>query len=102
MIKTGSSYSVVLRVEIPNRPGMLGKVMSVIGRAGGNVGAIDIVGFNNGCIIRDIVANAADLDMAKLITAAVRRIKEIKVLNVADRTLLVHQGGRLRWRARFR
>jgi malate dehydrogenase (oxaloacetate-decarboxylating) len=95
MIDTGSSYSVVLRVEIPNRPGMLAKVMSVIGRAGGNVGAIDIVGFNNGSIIRDIVANAADLDVAKLITAAVRRIKEITVLNVADRTLLVHQGGKI-------
>jgi malate dehydrogenase (oxaloacetate-decarboxylating) len=95
MITTGSSYSVVLRVEIPNRPGMLGKVMSVIGRAGGNVGAVDIVGFNNGHIIRDIVANAADLDMAKLITAAVRRIKEIRVHNVADRTLLIHQGGKI-------
>jgi malate dehydrogenase (oxaloacetate-decarboxylating) len=95
MIETGSVYSVVLRIEIPNRPGMLAKVMSVIGRAGGNVGAIDIVGFNNGCIIRDIVASAADLDMAKLITAAVRRIKEITVLNVADRTLLIHQGGKI-------
>jgi malate dehydrogenase (oxaloacetate-decarboxylating) len=95
MIKTNPSYSVVLRVEIPNRPGMLGKVMSVIGRAGGDVGAVDIVGFNEGCIIRDIEAGAADLDMAKLITAAVRRIKDIKVLNVADRTLLIHQGGKI-------
>ncbi len=95
MIKTSPGYSVVLRVEIPKRPGMLGKVLSAIGRAGGNMGAVDIVGFNNGCIIRDIEAGAADLDMAKLITAAVRRIKEIKVLNVADRTLLIHQGGKI-------
>jgi malate dehydrogenase (oxaloacetate-decarboxylating) len=101
MITTGSSYSVVLRLEIPNRPGMLAKVMSAIGRAGGDVGAIDIVGFNNGCIIRDVVANAADLDMAKLITAAVRRIKEIKVLNVADRTLLMHQGGKVETASRI-
>jgi len=95
MIKTSSGYSVVLRVELPKRPGMLGKVLSVIGRAGGSMGAIDIVGFNNGRIIRDIEAGAADLDTAKLITAAVRRIKEIKVLNVADRTLLIHQGGKI-------
>jgi malate dehydrogenase (oxaloacetate-decarboxylating) len=74
---------------------MLGKVLSVIGRAGGSIGAIDIVGFKNGYIIRDIEAGAADLDTAKLITAAVRRIKEIKVLNVADRTLLIHQGGKI-------
>jgi malate dehydrogenase (oxaloacetate-decarboxylating) len=95
MIKTSSGYSVVLRVELPKRPGMLGKVLTAIGRAGGNMGAVDIVGFNNGCIIRDIEAGAADLDMAKLITAAVRRIKEIKVLNVADRTFLIHQGGKI-------
>ena len=95
MIQASLGYSVVLRVEIPKRPGMLGKVLSVIGRAGGSMGAIDIVGFNNGCIIRDIEFGAADLDMAKLITAAVRRIKEIKVLNVADRTLLIHQGGKI-------
>lgn len=93
MIKTHPSYSVVLRIKIPNRPGMLGKIMSVIGRAGGDVGAVDIVAFDNGCIIRDIEASASDLDSAKLIAAAVRRIKDIKVLNVADRTLLRHQGG---------
>lgn len=95
MIKESSGYSVVLRIELPKRPGMLGKVLSVIGRAGGGMGAIDIVGFKSGSIIRDIEASAADLDTAKLITAAVRRIKEIKVLNVADRTLLIHQGGKV-------
>ncbi len=95
MIKMNSSYSVVLRIEIPNRPGMLGKVASVIGRAGGNVGAVDIVGFNKGSIIRDIEASGADLDTAKLIVAAVGRIREIRVLNVADRTLLLHQGGKI-------
>ena len=100
MIKTSSGYSVVLRVELPKRPGMLGKVLTAIGRAGGNMGAIDIVGFHDGCIIRDIEAGAADLDTAKLMTAAVRRIKEIKVLNVADRTILVHQGGKIELRSK--
>jgi malate dehydrogenase (oxaloacetate-decarboxylating) len=97
MIKMSPSYSVVLRIEIPNRPGMLAKIMSVIGKAGGDVGAVDIVGFENGCIIRDIEAGAANLDMAKLITAAVRRIKDIKVLNVADRTSSIIRGARSRW-----
>lgn len=95
MIKMNPSYSVVLRVKIPNRPGMLAKVLAVIGKAGGDVGAIDIVGFESGYIIRDIEASAPDLDDAKLITAAVGRIEEIRVLNVADRTLLLHQGGKL-------
>ncbi len=100
MLKTNSGYGVVLRVELPKRPGMLGKVLSVIGRAGGSMGAIDIVGFKGGCVIRDIEASVADLDTAKLIVAAVRRIKDITVLNVADRTLLIHQGGKIGLKSR--
>ena len=93
MKTTSSSYTVVLRIKIPNRPGMLGKIMSVIGRAGGDVGAVEIMGFEEGFIIRDIEASTPDLETAKLIIAAVRRIKEIRVLNAADRTILLHQGG---------
>ena len=53
MIKTNPSYSVVLRIKIPIRVGMLGKIMSVIGRAGGDVGAVDIVGFDDFTVYRD-------------------------------------------------
>lgn len=95
MNRGATGYSVVLRLVIPKQAGALGKVISVINRAGGVVGAFDVVGFESGGIIRDIEAYAADLDMAKLITAAVRRVKEIKILNVADRTLLLHQGGKI-------
>ena len=89
------SYSVVLRVETSQPAGNARKGAVRHRQGRGRWGPIDIVGFNNGCIIRDIEASAADLDTAKLITAAVRRIKEIKVLNVADRTLLIHQGGKI-------
>jgi hypothetical protein len=46
MIKTPSAiYSVLIRLEILLKPGMLGKVTSAIVSAGGDIGAIDIVGF---------------------------------------------------------
>ena len=46
MIKTPrASYSIILRLEILSKPGMLGKVTSAIGKAGGDIGAIDIFGF---------------------------------------------------------
>src|SRR5438876_157357 len=34
-----ASYSVTVRLEIENKPGMLGKVTSAIGKAGGDIGA---------------------------------------------------------------
>ena len=42
MIKTPSaSYSIIIRLEIVSKPGMLGKVTSTIGKAGGDIGAIE-------------------------------------------------------------
>ncbi len=38
-----AQYSLTLRVEIDHLPGMLGKVASAIGEAGGTIGAVDLV-----------------------------------------------------------
>jgi malate dehydrogenase (oxaloacetate-decarboxylating) len=38
-----AQYSLTLRVEIEHRPGMLGRVASAIGEAGGTIGAVDLV-----------------------------------------------------------
>jgi len=55
MIKTPSaSYSILIRVELLTRPGMLGKVTSAIVSAAGDIGAIDIVGFGKGTIVKDM------------------------------------------------
>lgn len=84
MLKTTSpSYSISLRIEIPNRPGMLGKVVSAVGKAGGNIGAVDIAGFRGDYIIRDIVANARDTDMLENILNAVKNIQSIRILRFA-------------------
>jgi len=43
MITPSASYSVTIRLQIRNRPGMLGRVASAIGGAGGDIGAVDLV-----------------------------------------------------------
>lgn len=96
MIKTPSpSYSILIRLEIPTKPGTLGKVTSAIGQAGGDIGAIDIIGFLKEKIIRDIVASVANVEMGQKVVDEVKKIKGVKVLNVADRTFMVHQGGKI-------
>ena len=96
MIKTPSaSYSILMRVEILTRPGMLGKVTSAIGKGGGDIGSIDIVGFGKNTTIRDITVNVADVPMGEKVVDQVKRIKGIKVLNVTDRTFRVHQRGKI-------
>lgn len=96
MIRTTSaSYSIIMRLEIINKPGMLGKVISAIGKTGGNMGSVDIAGFRNGSIIRDVVVNASDQEMLQKILNVVKQIGGIKLLNVADRTFLAHAGGKM-------
>ena len=43
MQSPSASYSLTVRLEITNRPGMLGRVTSAIGKSGGDIGAIDLV-----------------------------------------------------------
>ena len=49
-----ASFSIILRVKLDTHPGMLGEITSAIGRAGGQIGAIDIVETGSGYLIRDI------------------------------------------------
>src|ERR1700739_3316561 len=50
-----AQYSLTLRIEIDHRPGMLGKVASAIGDAGGTIGAVDLVEVEGEHTIRDIL-----------------------------------------------
>ena len=93
--KTSASYSITMRVEIQNRIGMLGRVMSAIGKAGGDVGAVDIAGFGKDTVIRDITVSARDEGHEKQIAVAVGKLPGVKVINVSDRTFLMHLGGKI-------
>jgi len=96
MIKTPSpGYSIIIRLEIVSKPGMLGKVTSAIGRAGGDIGAVDIIGFKKNITIRDIIVSVVDVPMGQRVVEQVRQIKGVNVVSVTDRTFMVHQGGKI-------
>src|SRR6267143_2594378 len=90
-----ASYSLTMRVQIANKPGMLGKVTSAIGEAGGDIGAIDLVEAGSQFITRDISCNASDEGHGQRITAAVKARSDVTVKNVSDRTFLMHLGGKI-------
>lgn len=95
ILRPSSSYSLTLRIEYPNQVGMLGRVTSVIGEAGGDIGAVDIVQTTRGSITRDLTFSAADHEHAQKIVMAVRAIEGIDVVHVSDRTFLLHLGGKI-------
>lgn len=90
-----ASYSLTLRVKIHNRPGKLGAITTAIGKAGGDIEGIDIVSVGKDFLIRDITVNAASETHDQEILEAVGMIDGVEVINVSDRTFLMHLGGKI-------
>ncbi|TML31572.1 MAG: NAD-dependent malic enzyme [Actinobacteria bacterium] len=93
-----AQYSVTLRVEIVDRPGMLGRVASAIGEAGGTIGAVDLIAIEDDRAVRDITVAGGDQEHWRTITAAVDAIDGVRVIDTTDRTLLLHVGGKIEMR----
>src|SRR5579862_2433084 len=90
-----AQYSLTLRVEIDHRPGMLGKVASAIGDAGGTIGAVDLVQVDGAHTIRDITVDTSDSSEWPRLTDAVNAVPGARVLDTIDRTFLLHVGGKI-------
>jgi hypothetical protein len=58
-LTTSAQFSLVLRVRIDHRPGMLGRVATAIGHAGGTIGSIDLVAIDDRHTLRDMRMAAA-------------------------------------------
>jgi len=90
-----ASYSLTLRVKIHNRPGKLGELTTAIGKAGGDIDAIDIVSIGKDFLIRDITVNASSEQHDQEIVEAIRQIDGVEVVHTSDRTFLMHLGGKI-------
>jgi malate dehydrogenase (oxaloacetate-decarboxylating) len=94
-ITPSASYSLTLRAAIKNRPGMLGRLTSAIGEAGGDIRAVDLVELVKDIIVRDFTINARDEEHGHAIVAAIRKVDGVRIVNVSDRTFLMHLGGKI-------
>ncbi len=89
------SYSITVRLEIRNVPGMLGQVTTAIGKAGGDIGAVDLVGFAKNTIIRDITVKARDEEHSQQLITTLKKLRGVSVVSISDRVFLYHLGGKI-------
>jgi malate dehydrogenase (oxaloacetate-decarboxylating) len=89
------SYSLTIRVKLSSRAGTLGEVTTAIGKAGGDIGAIDIVSVGRDYIVRDITVNTVSSEHEDKIVNALKDVDGIEVLQTSDRTFLMHLGGKI-------
>jgi malate dehydrogenase (oxaloacetate-decarboxylating) len=90
-----ASYSLTIRVELPSVAGSFAKVAAAIGEADGDLGAIDLVRVTRESRVRDVTVSAADSDHGQRIVDAVRSVPGVSIVNVSDRTFLMHLGGKI-------
>src|SRR5881409_1066528 len=87
-VAPSASYSLTVRLAIQNRPGMLGRV------------AVDLVESGRDRIIRDITINARDSVHGTQIVNRLKQTAGVRVVNISDRTFLMHLGGKIEVRSK--
>jgi malate dehydrogenase (oxaloacetate-decarboxylating) len=92
---TSASNSIILRLKIENLPGLFARALTAIGEAGGNIGAIDIVRYENGYVVRDVTVDTSGSEQAAALVARMNEIEGIEVLHSSDRVFVMHLGGKI-------
>ena len=96
-----ASNSIIVRLKIDNKIGMLANVTQTISEMHGIVGAIDLVQPEDGVLVRDISIYTNDQEHSDKIIAAIKNLPGVKFINFSDRTFLVHLGGKIGIRNRI-
>ncbi|TVY07104.1 NAD-dependent malic enzyme [Paenibacillus cremeus] len=86
--------SVILRLELNHEQVTFGDVAGVIAQAGGDITSIDVIRPGKASSVRDITVDVTEAAEARVIEALKQR-EGIKLVNVSDRTFLVHLGGKI-------
>eukprot|EP01061_Rhynchopus_euleeides_P009889 TRINITY_DN1920_c0_g1_i1.p1 TRINITY_DN1920_c0_g1~~TRINITY_DN1920_c0_g1_i1.p1 ORF type:complete len:493 (+),score=203.75 TRINITY_DN1920_c0_g1_i1:182-1660(+) len=98
---TGASNSITVRLKLDHSPGTLSRVLSEVGGAGGNVGAIDIVRHGQGHLVRDITIDTRSVQHQHEILSKLHCVDGVKVQQWSDRTFLMHLGGKIQTGVKF-
>lgn len=89
------SFSLTMRIEVPNRPGMLAAVAQAVATVGGSIGHLDLIEQTRKMTLREITVDASSAEHAEKIVEIVKALPEIKVIEVSDRTFDLHRSGKI-------
>ncbi|MGK2938929.1 MAG: NAD-dependent malic enzyme [Solirubrobacteraceae bacterium] len=94
-LQPSASYSVTMRVHMPQEGAAFAAVARAVADAGAILGAIDLVRVESDEVVRDVTVACADTPHADAVVQAVRSVEGIRVDSVSDRTFLLHKGGKI-------
>ncbi len=94
-LNPNASFSFTVRIVFHNKHGELGQIATAIDKAGGSLNNISLVEEKQNTVTRDITIDASSEEHIQKIISAIKSLKKIRILNISDRTFLLHLGGKI-------
>ena len=89
-----------IRVRNEQSPGTLGRLLTAVSDAGGDVGEVRLIQEGSRSVIREITIYTSSYDDMELVLQAVRANPGTRLLEVRDEVLELHQKGKIAIRSR--
>jgi len=84
-----------IRCRNKNKPGVLGRLLTIIGQANGYVGEIETITYGNLYAIRDIDILCENEQTLQRVLQVIHDTPDVEVLEVRDEVLDIHRGGKI-------
>lgn len=94
-----SGNTIILRMEIDTKVPFV-QIANAIHETGGEIVAVDTVNRNKNMTVRDITVLVSNAENEAALIESVTKTPGIKIVNVSDRTFLMHLGGKLEVRSK--
>ena len=96
MPQVAISFTIVMRIEMPNTAGAFAQLANAVGDAGGVVAAVDMRSVTKATVVRDVTVNVSSDVIGNDVRRAVEAIDGVHVQSISDATFLAHIGGKIR------
>ena len=96
MPQVAISFTLIMRVEMPNEPGAFGMLANAIGDAGGQIVAVDMRAVTKVHATRDVTINVSSDVIGTEVRKAVESLDGVRIISSSDSTFLAHLGGKIR------
>ena len=94
-IGTGTSTHIIMRLQLDVEVFSFAEIAGCISGAGGDIIGVDVISSNKTQTVRDITVNVHGLKHSHILGDAISKLKGVKVLQISDRTFLMHLGGKI-------
>lgn len=94
-MKTSIGRNIIMRVEMRAAEPQFASLAAIINELHGDIIAVDLIQANVDFSIRDITASFSRSVEIEVIQAALNKLSGTRLINVSDRTFLLHLGGKI-------